>query len=118
MLRVLSFLLIVGGLVIAGLGLRSIWETREAEQRAQEEWDRQIAARPAPGRAEASENVRPLHRGDMVAKLSIDRLNSEWVVLEGADKDELKLGPGHLVDSALPGSRGNCVIAGHRDTQF
>jgi len=23
-----------------------------------------------------------------------------------------------LIDTALPGSQGNCVIAGHRDTQF
>ena len=114
MLRGLSFLLILGGLVIAGLGLRSVWETQEAEKHAQEEWDHQIAARPP---AAPSELPRPA-RGDMVARLSIDRLNSEWVVLEGADPGELKRGPGHLVDSALPGSRGNCVIAGHRDTQF
>src|SRR5207248_2697940 len=39
-------------------------------------------------------------------------------VVEGADPVELKRAPGHLVDTALPGSRGNCVIAGHRDTQF
>jgi len=113
MVRLFSSLLILCGLFIAGLGLRSVWETREAEKHAQEEWDRQIAARPAA----PSEVPRPV-RGDMIAKLSIDRLKSEWVVLEGADKIELKRGPGHLIDTALPGTRGNCVIAGHRDTQF
>jgi len=114
MVRFFSSLLVLSGLFIAGLGLHSIWETREAEKLAQEEWDTQIAARPvAP-----SEVPRPIQRGDVVAKLSIDRLNREWVVLEGADRGELKRGPGHLVDSALPGSPGNCVIAGHRDTQF
>jgi sortase A len=40
------------------------------------------------------------------------------VVLEGADTHSLLLGPAHLVDSALPGSAGNVVIAGHRDTFF
>jgi len=115
MSRIFSSLLIVIGLFIAGLGLHSISETRQAEKQAQEEWDRQIAARPATAPAEVP---RPLHKGDMVARLSIERLNSEWVVLEGADPSELKRGPGHLIDSALPGSRGNCVIAGHRDTQF
>src|SRR5262249_1751850 len=65
-------------------------------------------------------SLRPqlVSRGAALAKLSIARLNSQWVVVEGADKSELKVGPGHLIDSALPGSRGNCVIAGHRDTQF
>src|SRR5437899_2259021 len=114
MVRFFSSLLILCGLFIAGLGLRSVWETREGEKHAQEEWDRQIAARPAA----PSEAPRPARRGDMIARLSIDRLNSEWVVLEGADKVELKRGPGHLIDTALPGTRGNCVIAGHRDTQF
>ena len=51
-------------------------------------------------------------------RLSIRRLDRRWVVLEGAGRDVLKRGPGHLSDTALPGARGNCVIAGHRDTQF
>jgi sortase A len=114
MLRTLSSILIVEGLFIAGLGLYSIWESQEGEKLAWQEWDRQIAARPA-----APVKVRrPVRRGETVAKLSIDRLKSEWVVLEGADPAELERGPGHLIDSAMPGSRGNCVIAGHRDTQF
>jgi len=115
MVRVFSSLLIVGGVLIGGLGLYSISETRSAEEQAMVDWDRQLTARPA---APSVPTPQLLHRGDPVAKLSIDRLDSEWVVLEGADRDELKRGPGHLIDTAMPGSRGNCVIAGHRDTQF
>jgi sortase A len=109
MLRALSSLLIVGGLFIAGLGLHSVWETRQAEELAREQWDRQIAARPAA-------SAMAPRRGDLLAKLSIG--TQQWVVVEGANPAELQRGPGHLADSALPGSRGNCVIAGHRDTQF
>jgi len=36
----------------------------------------------------------------------------------GTDSADLRRGPGHLEGSALPGSNGNCVIAGHRDTHF
>src|SRR6059036_1104873 len=57
-------------------------------------------------------------RGETLARLSIERLGRRWAVVEGADKTELKRAPGHLIDTALPGARGNCVIAGHRDTQF
>ena len=113
MLRLISYLLVLGGLIAAGVGVHSVWTTWNAEKQAQEQWDRQIADRPS-----TPEPRRELQRGEMVARLSIDRLDSQWVVVEGADKNELKLGPGHLPDSALPGSRGNCVIAGHRDTQF
>ena len=53
-----------------------------------------------------------------LTKISIPRIHLEAVVLEGVDPHSLLLGPGHLVSSALPGSAGNVVIAGHRDTFF
>jgi len=31
------------------------------------------------------------------------------VVIEGAEKEELQRAPGHLIDTAPPGSKGNCV---------
>lgn len=59
-----------------------------------------------------------LERGDPVAKLTIPRLDAALYVVEGGDAQDLRLGPGHLRGSALPGASGNCVIAGHRDTHF
>ena len=53
-----------------------------------------------------------------MALLTIPRLATQLYVVEGDDARELRRGPGHLADSALPGRRGNCVIAGHRDTHF
>ena len=40
------------------------------------------------------------------------------MVFEGADQDVLERGAGHLPGSALPGNRGNTVLAAHRDTFF
>jgi len=117
MVRAISSSLIVAGLILAGFGLYSVWTTHEAEKHSEEEWDRQIADRQIADRPSVPV-PREVRKGEMLARLSIDRLNSRWVVVEGADRAELKLGPGHLADTALPGSRGNCVIAGHRDTQF
>jgi sortase A len=51
-------------------------------------------------------------------KLSIPKIQLEDVVLEGASSDSLLLGPAHLTDTAQPGTTGNVVIAGHRDTFF
>ena len=64
----------------------------------------------------ASHSVIPA--GEAFARLSIPRLHAVLYVVEGTDSADLRRGPGHLEGSALPGSTGNCVIAGHRDTHF
>jgi len=38
------------------------------------------------------------------------------VVVEGVEVEDLKKGPGHYPDTALPGQLGNMVISGHRTT--
>jgi sortase A len=116
MTRIFSYILIIGGLVIAGLGLHTVWTSYRAGKQAEKQWERMVLSQPrVPQPAGPSHHFQV---GETMARLSIDRLDTHWIVLEGADKKELRLGPGHLVNTALPGSRGNCVIAGHRDTQF
>lgn len=53
-----------------------------------------------------------------LTKLSIPKIGLEDIVLEGASRHSLLLGPAHLSGSAAPGTTGNAVIAGHRDTFF
>jgi sortase A len=40
------------------------------------------------------------------------------LVLAGASGRTLAFGPGHLAGTALPGTAGNAVVVGHRDTHF
>lgn len=54
----------------------------------------------------------------VLTKLSIPRIGLHAVVLEGTSSHSLLLGPAHMPGSAVPGSPGNAVIAGHRDTFF
>jgi len=56
--------------------------------------------------------------GSAIAMLTIPRLGMSAVVLEGAGERELKLGPGHIRGTALPGDGGNVGVASHRDTFF
>jgi LPXTG-site transpeptidase (sortase) family protein len=56
--------------------------------------------------------------GEVLTKLSIPRIGLRAVVIEGTSSHSLLLGPGHMTGSALPGTPGNAVIAGHRDTFF
>jgi sortase A len=55
---------------------------------------------------------------EVLAKLSIPRIGLRAVVIEGTSSHSLLLGPGHMTGSAIPGTFGNAVIAGHRDTFF
>jgi sortase A len=53
-----------------------------------------------------------------LCRLLIPRLKVHFFVVEGDGQKELRIGPGHMPGTALPGSAGNCIIAGHRDTHF
>lgn len=53
-----------------------------------------------------------------LTKIAIPRIKLRAVVLEGTSKHSLLLGPAHMTGTAIPGTRGNAVIAGHRDTFF
>jgi sortase A len=51
-----------------------------------------------------------------VAKLSTD--NQTLYILSSTSGESLAFGPGHYQQSVLPGSKGDSIIAGHRDTHF
>jgi sortase A len=104
-IRLLSFVLIAFGAFLLGRGVREVLDSRLGQSRAVRQFQE----------AQPLEHPRP---GDLVAKLSIPRLGTELYVFEGTDVNELRLGPGHMSGTALPGAKGNCVIAGHRDTHF
>ncbi len=53
-----------------------------------------------------------------VARLRAPAHGVDLIVLQGATGRTLAFGPGHLDGSATPGSVGNAVISGHRDTHF
>jgi sortase A len=53
-----------------------------------------------------------------LAVLRIRGLGIEAPVLEGTDDWALNRGVGHIADTATPGAKGNCGLAGHRDGFF
>jgi sortase A len=65
-------------------------------------------------------NVKPWGWADTwpVARLRAPRLKVNQVILSGATGRTLAFAPGHHAGSARPGTAGNTVIAGHRDTHF
>jgi LPXTG-site transpeptidase (sortase) family protein len=68
------------------------------------------------------QNARPANivggNGDTLVRLTIAKIKLDAVIVEGTSRKSLKLGPGRMQDSALPGYSGNSVIVAHRDTFF
>ena len=84
------------------------WLAQELMQRA---WERA---------ADGNERPAPWPWADTwpVARLRALGGDIDLIVLAGGSGRTLAFGPGHMSASALPGERGNTVIAGHRDTHF
>ncbi|MEO7649313.1 MAG: class D sortase [Bryobacteraceae bacterium] len=112
--RKVSVALILAGAALVITALSSFIAARMGEERAAQEWSEQ--ERPILNPINQIKPAAPFHPGPTMALLTIE--NRDLYVVEGAGKSELRKSPGHLVGTALPGDRGNCVIAGHRDTHF
>jgi sortase A len=107
----LSYVLLAFGIVLIFLGARVLLESHFAQSAAARDFDK-------PADPEPAAIARGPRTGDTVLKLIIPRLDAQFYVMEGNGERELRRGPGHLSGTAMPGARGNCVIAGHRDTHF
>jgi len=120
--RPLSWALMCSGAVLLAAGAREILESRLEQAEISDSWKHVAASHEVPRDVSPSlppaKPILPIHKGDPIARLSIPRLDAGMFVVEGTGKRELRRGPGHLEGTAFPGGRGNCVIAGHRDTHF
>jgi sortase A len=111
--RTLSFLAVAAGLTILLVVAYEVWGTdvlADREQQRISEDLRQNWEAPAQPRPEPD-------FGDAFAFLHIPSFGPMWApraVMEGTDPDVLADGPGHYVDSAMPGQIGNFAMAGHR----
>jgi sortase A len=107
--QILSYVLMIAGTCLVFLGAREVLESYFGQQTAAHSF---VPTQTVHAKAPV------IRKGDTVARLSIPRLNTKLYVVEGDDERELRRGPGHLPGTAMPGMRGNSVIAGHRDTHF
>jgi sortase A len=112
--RTTGELLVTGGVIVLLFVVYELFVTDLLNGQRQDDLNRQVHAEweanpPVPGSQVP---------GDAFAVLHIPRLGADYeqVVLEGTAYADLKDGPGHYADTALPGQPGNVAIAGHRTT--
>lgn len=54
--------------------------------------------------------------GSTLGRLTIPAIGVDEVMFEGWSRETLKMGPGHMPGSPVPGQPGNAVVSGHRTT--
>ena len=109
--RVIASLLLLLGIWHLGGGLYIHAKAVLAQMLLQQAWARTL---------QGEEQVRPWSWADTwpLVRIRVPRLAVDQLVLAGASGRTLAFGPGHVDGTAAPGSEGNLVISGHRDTHF
>jgi sortase A len=104
-MRRLSGLLVGVGFMIAGSGVAARLWSLAAQHQAVWAWTSAVEEDEPDG-------------GTALVRLSCPRLNQALLVMHGASERNLLSGPALLEGTERPGGKGNCIIAGHRDTHF
>ena len=56
--------------------------------------------------------------GDVIAILEIESLEIRYPVVEGCSSSDLNKAIGHMSETAMVGSAGNCVLCGHNGSRY
>ncbi|ASO17699.1 LPXTG-site transpeptidase (sortase) family protein [Actinoalloteichus hoggarensis] len=79
----------------------------QADSRMEEQWQ--------AGENEREAGFEPME-GEAFARIFVPKFGPDYrySIVEGTSDEHLEVGPGHYVDTAMPGERGNFAVAGHR----
>lgn len=107
----LSLVFLLVGIALIGYVTSEYWGMYRSQRRLEAEWEKQATAATTPGLPRLSEQ-------ETLTRVSIPKINLDAIVVEGATRKQLAMGPAHISETAFPGQTGNAVITGHRDTFF
>lgn len=110
--RNFSALFMVIGIALLGFVGHEYWTMHREQQSLQRQWVEQQK------RTALHSNTPNDAKDDGLTRVSIPKINLDLIVVEGTNHKALRLGPGHLQNTPLPGDAGNSVISAHRDTFF
>jgi sortase A len=118
-MRAAGNVMLTFGLLLGALIAYELWGTGVVTARAQSQLRDEVALHGFADYAPAPEGDRAGPRpipGDALGYLRIPTLGLDLVFVEGVGWNDLRRGPGHYPETALPGQPGNVAIAGHRTT--
>ncbi len=108
-----------------------LWGTSITTQLHQDalrqQFDHELAGGPKDGATPTTASELPTPNGALspgaspaegqpIGTIDIPEIGVNYVVIQGTSTTDLELGPGHYMNTPLPGQPGNAAIAGHRTT--
>ena len=97
---------------LVGTDLITNREQGDLRQKLAQEW-----AVPAPTKRGAPLPVpKPPAIGQALGVIEIPKIDLKKVIVQGANPEELALGPGHIPSTVMPGQPGTFAVSGHRTT--
>ena len=106
-------------IVLAAVGIASLSKAGWDLCRYQH-FQNQPLSRPLATPSSASQAIfeGAANKHAVIGHIAIPRLRLLAAMVEGDDEESLSLAVGHMQGTAPLGSKGNAVVAGHRDTAF
>jgi len=108
-------------IVSASCFMFGVWQLGEGGWLEAKAWLAQVLLQQAWSETlDGSQQVRPWPWADTwpVARMQVERLGVDQIVLADASGRSMAFGPGYIVGTGGLGSNGNSAISGHRDTHF
>src|SRR5436309_5673594 len=102
--------LMLVGLFLLGYVGTQYYAMYSAQKRLAKAWQQQNSAPPKSETAAAVD--------DGLIRVEIPKIKLDAMVVEGSSRKQLKIAPGHITTTPIPGEDGNSVITAHRDTFF
>jgi sortase A len=106
--RVGSYFFLIVGLLALGYAAYVVGDAHAYQAYEQSKFENMSIKEPAA----------PLVEGGVIGEIQVPRLQLKAIVVQGDSHTILRRAVGHISETALPGTPGNVVLAGHRDTFF
>lgn len=90
-------------------------EQMEDDEKEEKKTETETADTKAPI---SEEDAALLSSRDVIGLIEIEALELKYPIMEGAESKQLAHGIGHISGTAAVGSKGNCVLAGHRGSRY
>lgn len=110
-----SLVLVLVGVVLLSYVGYSYFSMYHEQQRLARKWEEQ---QRQPQSSSPDSSATPVTQDDGLTRVSIPKISLDAIIVEGTTHKQLKLGPGHVKNTPIPGETGNSVISAHRDTFF
>lgn len=129
-------MIFIAGITLLAYYVFEIWHTQKSIDDALQDWDKQhlslvgLEGLNQQNVVERDNELPPTDyvnalsapllakKGEVIGKLTLERLQKSHPIIEGTDTDQLTKGVGNYTASVFPGDKGNAILAGHRDSVF